>query len=520
MAVILIVDDETLQREILTTILADEGYETYSAASGEEALKLVKAYEPDIVLTDLKMGKMDGIELLEKLKALKPPPTVILMTAFGTVDSAVDAMKKGAFDYLTKPLDKEVVLLAIRRALERKELLQRNLELRKALNDMFSIQGIIGHSKAIKDIVHIVRKVADSPATVLILGESGTGKELIAKAIHYNSGRREKSFMAINCAAIPETLLESELFGYEPGAFTGATQRKKGLFEAANGGTIFLDEVGDLPVMTQSKILRVLQEREIMRVGGREPIKVDVRIVSATNKDLVEEMKHGRFREDLFYRLKVVTIHMPPLRDRKEDIPDLASFFLQKFNSNFGKNVVKIDEAAMKGIISYPWPGNVRELQSVLEKAVLMCESDTIGLADIRGELRSAPRPAMGIEIPDEGIDLEELEKELLVKAMAKSNHVLAKAARLLDMNYDAFWYSWKKHELDSPEKRSGLKCIMQQDIPEMGISYVELEKDLLQKAMDKANHVGARAAKLLNMSYRAFAYRWDKYGMNRPPQG
>jgi len=269
MAVIVIADDETLQREILTTILADEGYETYAAASGEEALKLARAYEPDIVLTDLKMGKMDGIELLEKLKALKQPPTVILMTAFGTVDSAVEAMKKGAFDYLTKPLDKEVVILAIRRALERKELLKHNLELRKALNDMFSIQGIIGHSKAIKDIIHIVRKVADSPATVLILGESGTGKELIAKAIHYNSGRREKAFMAINCAAIPETLLESELFGYEPGAFTGATQRKKGLFEAASGGTIFLDEVGDLPMMTQSKILRVLQEREIMRVGGR-----------------------------------------------------------------------------------------------------------------------------------------------------------------------------------------------------------------------------------------------------------
>jgi len=520
MAVILIVDDEPLQRDILTTILSDEGYETYSAASGEEALKLVRAYEPDVVLTDLKMGRMDGIELLEKIKGLKQPPTVILMTAFGTVDSAVDAMKKGAFDYLTKPLDKEVVLLAVRRALERRELMQHNIELRKALNDMFSIQGIIGHSKAIKDVIHIVRKVADSTATVLILGESGTGKELIAKAIHYNSGRREKPFMAVNCAAIPETLLESELFGYEPGAFTGATQRRKGLFEAAGGGTVFLDEVGDLPMMTQSKILRVLQEREIMRVGGREPIKVDVRIVSATNKDLLEEMKHGRFREDLFYRLKVVTIHMPPLRERKEDIPELANFFLQKFNHSFGKNVEKIDDAAMKGIIGYPWPGNVRELQSVMEKAVLMSESDTIGLADIRGELRSEPRPAMGIEIPDGGIDLEELEKELLVKAMAKSNNVIAKAARLLDMNYDAFWYSWKKHDLESPEKRSALKCIMTQDLPDVGISYEELEKDLLQKAMEKANNVGARAAKLLNMSYRAFAYRWDKYGLSRPPQG
>ena len=519
MAVILIVDDETLQRDILTTILSDEGYETCSAASGEEALKLAKATEPDIVLTDLKMGKMDGIELLEKLKGLKQPPTVILMTAFGTVDSAVDAMKKGAFDYLTKPLDKEVVLLAIRRALERKELMQRNLELRKALNYLFSIQGIIGHSKAIRDIIHIVRKVSDSPATVLILGESGTGKELIAKAIHYNSGRREKAFMAVNCAAIPETLLESELFGYEPGAFTGATQRKKGLFEAAGGGTVFLDEIGDLPMMTQSKILRVLQEREIMRVGGREPIKVDVRIVSATNKDLHEEMKHNRFREDLFYRLKVVTILMPPLRERREDIPDLAKFFLQKFNHSFGKNILKIDDAAMKAVIGYSWPGNVRELQSVMEKAVLMCESDTIGLGDIRGELRPIPRPALGIEIPDGGIDLEELEKELLVKAMAKSNNVLARAARLLDMNYDAFWYSWKKHALDSAENQSGVKCILPVEIPDAGISYEELEKDLLQKAMEKAGNVGSKAAKLLNMSYRSFAYRWDKYGLNRPPQ-
>jgi two-component system response regulator AtoC len=517
MAVILIVDDEPLQRDILKTILSDEGYETYSAASGEDALKLARTYEPDVVLSDLKMGKMDGIELLEKLKGLKQVPTVLIMTAFGTIDSAVDAMKKGAFDYLTKPLDREVVLLAVRRALERKELMQRNLELRKALNDMFSIQGIIGHSKAIKDIIHIIRKVADSPATVLILGESGTGKELIAKAIHYNSGRREKAFMAINCAAIPETLLESELFGYEPGAFTGATQRKKGLFEAANSGTIFLDEVGDLPMMTQARILRVLQEREIMRVGGRESIKVDVRILSATNKDLQFEMKNGHFREDLFYRLKVVTIQMPPLRERKEDIPDLVNFFLQKFNHNVAKNILKIDDGAMKAIINYNWPGNVRELQSVLEKAVLMCESDTIGLGDIRGELRTAPRPSMGIEIPDEGIDLEELEKELLVKAMAKSSHVLAKAARLLDMNYDAFWYSWKKYELEDPAKRESLKSILKENLPDGGISYEELERDLLKKAMEKANNVGARAARLLNMSYRAFAYRWEKYGMNRP---
>jgi transcriptional regulator with PAS, ATPase and Fis domain len=270
-------------------------------------------------------------------------------------------------------------------------------------------------------------------------------------------------------------------------------------------------------MMTQAKILRVLQEREIMRIGGREPIKVDVRILSATNKDLPAEMKNGHFREDLFYRLKVVTIHMPPLRERKDDIPELVNFFLQKFNHNFGKNISKVDEAGMKAIIGYHWPGNVRELQSVLEKAVLMCESDTIGVGDIRGELRTATRPAMGIEIPDEGIDLEELEKELLVKAMAKSNNVLAKAARLLDMNYDAFWYSWKKHELDEPMKRDSLKLIVKDDLPEGGISYEELERDLLKKAMDKANNVGAKAAKLLNMSYRAFAYRWDKYGLNRP---
>jgi len=445
MAVILIVDDEPLQRDILKTILSDEGYESYSAASGEEALKLARTYEPDVVLSDLKMGKMDGIELLEKLKGLKQVPTVLIMTAFGTIDSAVDAMKKGAFDYLTKPLDKEVVLLAIRRALERKELMQRNLELRKALNDMFSIQGIIGHSKPIKDIIYIIRKVADSPATVLILGESGTGKELIAKAIHYNSGRREKAFMAINCAAIPETLLESELFGYEPGAFTGATQRKKGLFEAANGGTIFLDEVGDLPMMTQSKILRVLQEREIMRVGGREPIKVDVRIVSATNKDLLHEMKHSHFREDLYYRLNVIEINLPPLKEREEDIPILADHFLDKYRKEMKRNIKGIDSEAMRALIGYEWKGEVRELENIIERAVIFCKDEFITLKDLPQSIKPNNFVTDFSKPGSLEDSVRKFEKELILRALESNGYNKEKTAEILQVGLSTLYRKLKE---------------------------------------------------------------------------
>lgn len=458
MAVILVVDDEPLQRNILKTILSEAGYETYMASSGEAALKTAHQYLPDVVLTDLKMEGMNGIELLNRLKTDSYEPAVIIMTAFGTVTTAVESMKKGAFDYLTKPLDKDVVLLTVERAVERMELFKRNRELQEALYGKFTIEGIVGRSKVLQDVVAVIKKITHTPVTVLILGESGTGKELIAKAIHYNSPRSSKPFTAINCAAIPENLLESELFGYELGAFTGATTRKIGLFEATSGGTMFLDEVGDLPPITQSKILRVLQEKEVRRLGGREAIKVDVRTIAATNKDLEKEMTGGRFREDLYYRLRVVTIEIPPLRERREDIPELVDYFLQRYNNEFGKRVKKVEESALKSLTEYYWPGNVRQLESVIERAILMCESDVITLKDIKSELRlSQGQGILDIDMPDEGIVFEDVEKELMKKAMNKANNVAAKAARLLGMSYKTFWYRWEKFGLEgtSPKEDS-----------------------------------------------------------------
>jgi DNA-binding NtrC family response regulator len=456
MAVVLVVDDEPLQRDILKDILSEAGYETHVASSGEEALKTANAYKPDVVLTDMKMEGMNGIELMDNIKSQESPPEVIIMTAFGSVPSVVEAMKKGAYDYIEKPLSKDRVLLTVKNASVKAELIKRTDELQQALHDKFRIDGIIGNSKAVRDMINVIKKISGNPVTVLILGESGTGKELIAKALHYNSPRSTKPFTAINCSAIPENLIESELFGYEPGAFTGATARKIGLFEVASGGTIFLDEVGDLPPMTQSKILRVLQEKEIRRLGGKDTIKVDARVIAATNKDIEAELRDGRFREDLYYRLRVVTLSLPPLRERKEDIEELVGYFIGRYNREFGKRMKSADEPAIKAMKEYHWPGNIRQLESVIERAVLMCDSDVIALKDIRSELRlSRQQGPPDIEIPDEGMNFEELEKELLKKAMDKTNHVAARAARLLGMSYKTFWYRWEKFGLEgySPKK-------------------------------------------------------------------
>jgi DNA-binding NtrC family response regulator len=455
-AIVLVVDDEPLQRDILKTILEDEGYETYTASSGEEGLRSVKEFDPDVVLTDLKMEGMDGIEFIESIPRKPFEPSVVIMTAYGTISSAVEAIKKGAFDYLAKPLDKDVLLITVKRAVERAELLKENLQLQKALFDRFKIEGIIGLSRKMVEAVEIMKKVSSSTVTMLILGETGTGKELAARAIHYNSSRRAKPFTAINCAAIPENLLESELFGYESGAFTGALSRKIGLIEATSGGTLFLDEVGDLPQMTQSKILRVLQDKEVRRLGGRDTIRVDVRIIAATNKDLEEELQKKGFREDLYYRLKVVTIELPPLRERKEDIFALTEFFIKKYNQEFGKRVKGMEENAMKALMEYHWPGNIRQLESVIERAILMSETPFISLKDIKSELRfSQGNGITDFDLPDEGIMFEELEKELLRKAMLKANGVATKAAKLLGMSYKTFWYRWEKFNLSSPKKDS-----------------------------------------------------------------
>lgn len=457
MSVILVVDDEPLQRDILKTILDDEGYETHTAASGEEALKTISAFHPDVILTDLKMEGMDGIELIEAVPREPFDPSMIIMTAHGTISSAVEAIKKGAFDYLTKPLDKNSLLMTVRRAVERSELLKENLQLHKELYDRFKIEGLVGKSAGMKEAIEILKKVSTSSATVLIRGESGTGKELVARAIHYNSPRRTKSFTALNCSAIPENLFESELFGYEPGAFTGATARKAGLFETTNGGTLFLDEIGDMPQLMQAKLLRVLQDKEIRRLGAKDSIKVDVRIIAATNKDLEKEMLKGSFREDLYYRLKVVTIELPPLRERKTDIPDLAEFFASKYSKEFGKRIRNIDSATIKALCDYSWPGNIRHLESVVERAVLMCDGDVIRLKDIKGELRTLQSAeTFDMELPDEGINFEELEERLLRKAMTKANGVVAKAAKLLGMSYKTFWYRWEKLNVGGAKKEGG----------------------------------------------------------------
>ncbi|MCX8030627.1 MAG: sigma-54 dependent transcriptional regulator [Thermodesulfovibrionales bacterium] len=458
MAVIIVIDDERRQVDIIKTILEEEGHEVHTAFSGEEGLKLIIELTPDIVLTDLKMSGISGVELLEAMPDMPFKPAFIIMTAYGTISSAVEAIKKGAMDYLTKPLDKDVIVHKVREAAEKINLQKENKWLRYELYDKFKIEGIVSSSKKMQEIIEVVKKVTPTSVTVLIYGESGTGKELIARAIHYNSTRRTGPFTVINCAAIPDNLIESELFGFEPGAFTGATHRKIGLFEASDKGTLFLDEVGDLPLLTQTKILRVLQDKEIRRLGGKNSIKVDVRIIAATNKQLEKEVSAGRFREDLFYRLKVVTIELPPLRERKEDIPALVKFFIDKYNHEFGKRIKDTSDSAKKALTDYSWPGNIRQLESVIERAVLMCDKDIIHLNDIKSELRLPQEGGiLDIEIPDGGINFEELEKTLLKKAMIKSNNIATNAAKLLGMSYKTFWYRLEKFGLKSSSSKGDI---------------------------------------------------------------
>lgn len=446
MAGIIVIDDEKRQREILKTILEDEGYEVQTASSAEEGLGFITNLRPEVVITDLKMSGMTGVELYSAIPENFLKPAFIVMTAYGNISSAVDAIKKGIFDYLEKPLDKDKIALAVEKAVEHMQLVKENIRLKDELFEKFKIEGIVGESKVMKDVMEVVKKVTPTAVTVLIYGESGTGKELIARAVHYNSQRRTGPFTAINCAAIPDNLIESELFGYEPGAFTGAAHRKIGLVESSDKGTLFLDEIGDLPLLTQTKILRVLQDKEIRRLGGKDSIKVDVRVIAATNKHLEKEVSAGRFREDLYYRLKVVTVELPPLRERKEDIPALVRLFVDKYNREFGRRIKGISDGAMKSLIEYHWPGNIRHLESVIERAVLMIDTDRIDVNDIKSELRlPADRGMLDIQLPDEGINFEELEKDLIKKALHKANNVVAKAARLLGMSYKTFWYRLEK---------------------------------------------------------------------------
>ena len=389
---ILVVEDDTHQRGIVKTILAKDGFYVEDAGVGKEALHLLESTSFDVVLTDLRLPDIEGTEILKEVRSQNRPCHVIVMTAYGSIPSAIEATKLGAFHYLEKPFEKDQLLLVINNAMNQVRLLRDNLMLKDQLYDKFHLDNIIGDHGSMRALFSIVRKAAPTNSTVLIYGESGTGKELFAKSIHYNSPRRSNPFFAINCAAIPESLLESELFGYEKGAFTGALTRHIGLFEQANGSTLFLDEIGDLTPGTQAKILRTLQEKEIRRISGRENIKLDVRIVAATNKRLEEEISRGKFREDLYYRLNVIAFTVPPLRERKTDIPVLVEHFLRKLNDSNGKKRT-LSAEALQAVLNYSWPGNVRQLESVLERAYIMCDEDVIGLEHMPEEIKHDGTP-------------------------------------------------------------------------------------------------------------------------------
>ncbi len=442
---ILVVDDERRQRDILQMILESEGYLASGAGNGRQALQAAGGETFDVVLTDLKMPDMSGIQLLDEILRVQPNACVVLMTAHGTIDSAVEAMRRGAFDYLTKPLDKDALLLSLRRATERSRLMRENRMLKEQLRERFSLGKIVGSHGSMQDVFRIVQKVAPSTSTVLIYGESGTGKELIARAIHQESERRVRPFWAVNVAALPESILEAELFGHERGAFTGADSRKIGLFEQAHGSTLFLDEVGDLKRDLQVKLLRTLQEREILRVGGTERIKVDVRIVAATNQDLERAVREGRFREDLYYRLNVIPITLPPLRERRTDIPLLVDHFVAKYGGRRG-----VSDQALRILMSYDWPGNVRQLESVIERALVLGDGNEIVAEDLPEAVRagiSSPRAGLTIDIPESGIDLEGLERSLILKALDKAQGNVTRAARLLGLSRRTLQYRLGKFD-------------------------------------------------------------------------
>jgi DNA-binding NtrC family response regulator len=447
------VDDEKGQREILRAILSKEGYRITDVPGGREALAARAEQEFDLILTDLKMQGMSGLELMEQVLAADPQQCIVMMTAHGTVDSAVEAMKKGAFDYLEKPLEREDLLLTLQRAFERIRLVRENKLLHKKLEENAVIPTIIGDHPKVREVFRIVAKIAPTASTVLIYGESGTGKELVARAIHDGSPRKDAPFFAINCAAIPDSLMESELFGHEKGAFTGASSREVGLFEAADNGTVFLDEIGEMNVAMQAKLLRAIQQKEIRRVGGKVNIPVNVRIISATNKDLEAEIRRGGFREDLFYRLNVIRINLPPLRERGSDVVTLADFFVRKYAEASGMGVKGISKPALKLLMNYGWPGNVRQLESVIERGVLMAEHELIQPEDLPAEVHGEGGAAgrLPFEFPADGISIEDLERELIVKAMERADWVIAKAAPLLGMSYKTLQYRLEKFGIEKP---------------------------------------------------------------------
>jgi two-component system response regulator PilR (NtrC family) len=453
---ILVADDEQSMREFLEIMLKKEGYKVSLASNGEEVLKLVDNDLFDLVLLDIRMPKLDGISALKRIKGVAPETIVIMITAYASADTAIKAMKEGAYDYITKPFKVEEIKLIIKNALEKINLQKENTLLKQVVKDRYHFGNIIGQSSKMVSLYDLLDKVSPTKTNILLTGESGTGKELVAKAIHYNSPRKEKPFVILNCGAIPEALIESELFGHMKGAFTDAIATKKGLFEMADEGTIFLDEISELPLLMQVKLLRVLQDKEFKRVGGTEDIRVDVRIISATNKGLEEAVKEKHFREDLFYRLNVIQIKLPSLRERKEDIPLLANHFLKKYSEELNKNIVRISSDTLQILLNYEYPGNVRELQNIIERAVALEGNQELTSQNLSSYLSEQPLLKKGpidIEIPNEGIDLEkivgDLERTLLLKALDKTKGIKKKAAELLHINFRSMRYRLEKYGLN-----------------------------------------------------------------------
>ncbi len=453
---LLIVDDEEPQRLMLASLLGRAGYEVDAARDGSEALELLHASRYDLMLTDQRMPKIDGLELLERTRREHPDLPVVLMTAYGSVSTAVEAMKRGAADYLTKPFERDELLIVVQKVLRQQQLETEVADLHGTLRDRYSLNNIVGNSAPMQQVFSLIERVAPTDVPVLVTGETGTGKELVARAIHQNSRRAEGPFVALNCAAIPETLLESELFGHEKGAFTGAERDHAGKFEQADGGTLFLDEIAAMRTDLQAKILRAIQEKEIQRLGSTKTVPVDVSIVAATCDDLERAIREKTFREDLYYRLNVVPIQLPPLRERTEDIPLLVDRFLAGATEKFGRGQVHMAPEVLDLLSGYPWPGNVRELENCIERMVVLAQAERLTMADVPTNLqpgrRSGAASAELFELPPGGVEMAELEKHLIRQALERTRGALGPAARLLGISYKTLQYRIRKYGFDREE--------------------------------------------------------------------